>query len=113
VESNRRRADRVPTSWLARYALDGADWCPCRVIDLSTGGAALEVLGPAPAVGDAIRVEIKLASQAVGVTLRCVARNVAPASTGTRVGLEWTTLNVLERDILALLVQRQPAVQPA
>jgi hypothetical protein len=110
---NRTRSERVPTSWLARWATDGTEWCPCRIIDLSTGGAALEILGPAPAVGAAMRVEIRLASQAVGVTLRGVARNVAVAPNGTRLGVEWAALNILERDILALLVQREHARQPA
>jgi len=107
---DRRRTPRQPADWVASYAVDGrprAGWCDCRVVDLSLGGAGLELFGPVPRSGAGVRV--KVAATSLGVPLPGWLRTIGPTSgTGTRVGIEWDDLTQPEHEVLMLLLAHHP-----
>ena len=88
---DRRRTPRQPADWAARYAVDGRPqhgWYSCQFVDLSLGGAGLELFGPVPRSGTGVRV--KVAAIPLGVQLPGRLRTIGPSTgAGTRVGIEW------------------------
>ncbi len=99
------RAMRQWVGWPAVYRIEGrgdTTWSRCRFVDVSEGGAGLELFGPLPRViGD--RVDVTLQSddpssadvRLVGAVTRIGdLRHPADADTGTMVGIEvvaWTS----------------------
>ena len=48
MTNDRRRSRRITADWAARFRFaTDADWRPCRLIDVSWDGAALEDADPA------------------------------------------------------------------
>src|SRR6476659_5319990 len=69
-----RRTERYPADWAARYRLDpDDDWRACRVVDVSLGGAALELAATTPGEGLTGPLHLEIASVSgdqVGVNVR-------------------------------------------
>lgn len=107
----RRRARRESAGWFGRAAPDGpfpSDWSRCRVLDVSVGGAGLELLGHGARVGDLLAVDLPLLrSNLSRVTLTGEVRHVAPVPGGVRVGVRFVEVGDLERALLLRLVARQ------
>ncbi len=105
----KRRGERHSVDWFGRYRLTsdpGAAWCRCRVVDVSAAGAGLELLGPVPAVGSRVVVELETAGGGIQVT--GVVRRVEGA--GGHVGVEFVDLTPLATDVLlSVLRPRQLA----
>ena len=113
--TNRRRTLRHPTRWSARYMIDTRPdgWYECHVLDVSLGGAALAVFGPAPEPDARMRIELRTAADSTsGLQLRGVARNLGAGdgTSGIRVGVEWHALTHLEEALLAVLIEQPPAL---
>jgi hypothetical protein len=82
------------------------------VLDVSSGGAGLELLGPADhvgaRVGDRVVVDLQLVrSNMARVTLTGEVRHATPIPVGVRVGLRFVEVGELERALLDRLVARQ------
>ena len=119
----RRRGRRESAGWLGRYVpveTPGRDWSRCRVLDVSTGGAGLELLGPddqagdqagaqpGARVGDRVVVDLQLVrSNMARVTLTGEVRHVTRIPLGVRVGVKFVEVGELERALLDRLVARQ------
>jgi hypothetical protein len=110
---NRRRTSRHTIDWKARYALhDGiGDWHDCRVIDVSLGGAALVLLGPAPRGGGGLEIRLRPSGEPVELHLHALSRNVTSASPdGTRVGVEWHEITRRQSLVLNHFVNAQSPI---
>jgi hypothetical protein len=84
------------------------DWSRCRVLDVSIGGAALELLGPAVAVGDSVVVDLQLVRSSVArVTLTGEVRHESTVDDHQRIGLEFVDVSDLEHALLRRLLARQ------
>ncbi|HEY3672659.1 MAG TPA: PilZ domain-containing protein [Acidimicrobiia bacterium] len=111
----RRSGRRESAGWLGRYVpveSSGRDWSRCRVLDVSTGGAGLELLGPGDQagalVGDRVVVDLQLVrSNMARVTLTGEVRHATRIPVGVRVGLRFVDVGELERALLDRLVARQ------
>jgi len=115
----RRRGRRESAGWLGRYVpIDspGRDWSRCRVLDVSAGGAGLDLLGaddqagdqPGARVGDRIVVDLQLVrSNMARVTLTGEVRYVTRIPLAVRVGVKFVDVGELERALLDRLVARQ------
>jgi hypothetical protein len=112
----RRRARRERAGWLGRYApveSPGRDWSRCRVLDVSTGGAGLDLLGADARVGDRFVLDVQLVRSTVAcVTLTGEVRDVARlphghGTDGVRVGVRFVDVGELELALLQRLVARQ------
>jgi hypothetical protein len=78
------------------------------VLDVSTGGAGLELLGPSAEVGDRVVVDLQLVrANTPRLTLTGEVRHVAPTAGGVRVGLRFVGVGELEQALLVRLVARQ------
>ena len=105
-----RRTRRERADWLGRYVPDGPgrDWSRCRVLDVSTRGAGLELLGPSATVGERIVVDLQLLRSTMArVVLTGEVRSVSPTSAGVRVGVAFVEVGELELALLQRLVARQ------
>ena len=104
----RRRAERRRTDWTAHVRLDGDDeWRPCRVIDVSFDGAALEL--DAAAVGQEPGAPVQLRVQSIaggdaGIQLSARLRRVERSAERVVAGLEFSEVRDEERRLLQLLV---------
>jgi hypothetical protein len=110
-----RRSRRITTRWPARYMAPGDErWIDCSIIDLSLGGAALEM--PMPDREPQGRVALELDSvdaQPVGLRLLgTVCYWDGTADGHLRVGIEFEQMTNLERYKLANLVSRQRRTSP-
>jgi c-di-GMP-binding flagellar brake protein YcgR len=106
---DRRRGRRVTAGWQGRYTLDERpnDGYQCRVVDISLGGAGLELFGPAPLENAGIRVEFRSASLPTGLRLPARARHMGPStSTGVRVGVEWHDLTRAQTTMLNAILKQ-------
>ena len=107
---DRRRSVRQPAGWHAHYALDDRpeDNYTCRMVDISLGGAAFELFGPAPLTGARIRITLRAAADllADGVEFAAIARNTrAGTGSGVRVGIEWQDVTGNQAALLNLLLK--------
>jgi len=97
MEQIRRRLPRQFTDWRGRYLVeDGPDeqWRGCRVIDISTAGAGLELL-------ETSADEVAGHNILLAVLLRGELRNLGPGkNNGLRVGIQFTDLTEPERTYL-------------
>lgn len=86
---HRRILPRQPTSWAGRYAFeDDPDrvWRPCRVVDVSSAGAGVELAG-------VTEEQVRGHRLVVEVELRGDVRNsAATRAGGVRVGLQFAEL---------------------
>jgi hypothetical protein len=104
VEQIRRRLPRQFTDWQGRYLIEGDPdrrWTECRVIDISSAGAGLEVVGSNPrgACGDRIIVAIQLCGEV---------RSCIPGKDDrSRIGIEFVDLTEAERRYLESLAELQ------
>jgi c-di-GMP-binding flagellar brake protein YcgR len=106
---DRRRSTRLAAGWSGRYTLDTRPHDPyqCRVLDISLGGASLELFGPAPLEYEGIRVEFRSEALPVGLHLPARARHLGPStSTGMRVGVEWHDLTRAHAIMLNAILRR-------
>jgi len=111
----RRRARRESAGWLGRYVVEtGPDreWSRCRVLDVSTGGVGLELLGVELGagldLGSRVVVDLRLVRSTMArVTLTGEVRHVAAVDDGVRIGLRFVGMGELERVLLLRLVARQ------
>jgi hypothetical protein len=102
MEQIRRRLPRQFTDWRGRYLVEGdcdERWRGCRVIDISTAGAGLELL-------ETSTEEISGRRILLAVLLRGELRNVGPGKNdGLRVGIQFTDLTKPERTYLDSLTE--------
>jgi c-di-GMP-binding flagellar brake protein YcgR len=115
----RRHGRRERAGWFGRYVpveSPERDWSRCRVLDVSTGGAGLELLGAddqagdqvGARVGDRIAVDLQLIrSNLARVTLTAEVRHATRIPVGVRVGVHFVDVGELERALLDRLVARQ------
>ena len=106
---DRRRSMRLAAGWQGRYTLHHRHDDPyqCRVVDISLGGAALELFDPAPLEGAGIRVEFRSQSLPAGLRLRARARHMGPStSTGMRIGVEWHDLTRAQTTMLNAILKQ-------
>jgi hypothetical protein len=102
MDEIRRLLPRQFTDWNGQYIFEDdpeQQWHPCRVIDVSSAGAGLEL-------ADLEAVEKKGSSLLLSVQLRCEVRNIGPGKEqALRVGVEFTDLTEEERSYLQSLAQ--------
>jgi hypothetical protein len=78
------------------------------VLDVSTGGAGLELLGPAAEIGDRIVVDLPLVrSNSAPVTVTGEVHQATRIPTGLRVGVRFVEVGELAHVLLRRLVARQ------
>jgi len=99
----------APPTWAARYLEQGSSdlgWRDCRVLDISRGGAALEI-----APHDTVEGIVALELYAFGDTRRNIAvsgevrHSTRLPSGAKKVGLEFTGISESEEQLLALLLR--------
>jgi c-di-GMP-binding flagellar brake protein YcgR len=117
----RRRSRREAAGWPGHYARAASprhewervshwslEWSRCRVLDVSIGGAALELFGPAVALGDSVVVDLQLVRSSVArVTLTGEVRHESTVDDNQRIGLEFVDVSDLEHALLRRLLARQ------
>ena len=100
----RRLLPRQFTDWQGRYMIEGDPsdvWRPCRVVDVSTLGAGLELFGT-------ITDEMAQRTIAVSVDLRGEVRHTVEANDdGIRAGIQFGDLTAAENAYIRSLVKLQ------
>jgi hypothetical protein len=108
TRASRRRDERRSGVWCGRYRRRSAlRWIECRVIDVSSRGASIEVPGGV-AIGDRIDVEFRVLGGA-GVPVRLVAlvRNGRLVSSGScRLGIEFVDVTDTGREDLGTVLKQ-------
>jgi hypothetical protein len=104
----RRRATRHTVEWFAEYRLGAtSEWRPCRVIELATTGATIELL--APLDDDSLKRDIQIMFEFPGETtewfeLLANIRHQTPTTTGrVRLGIEFKNLTAIDVMLLELI----------
>lgn len=104
----RRREKRHPVEWFGGHRLGAtSEWRPCRVIDLATTGATIELL--APLDDDSLEREIQIMFEFRGETTEWFdllgdVRHQTPTTTGrVRLGIEFKNLTAIDVMILDLI----------
>jgi hypothetical protein len=108
ISTERRRAPRYPTDWAARYRYDSDPmWRPCRILNVSFDGAAVELHTPFPhePLSGWFHLQISsVAGDELGVTIRGdLRRFVRTAHDRAVAGIQFQ-LTDAERELLHLLV---------
>ena len=117
----RRRNRRELAGWPGHYALAASprhdwervshwslEWSRCRVLDVSLGGAALELFGPAVSVGESVVVDLQLVRNSVArVTLSAEVRHASIVDGIARIGIQFVDVSDLEHALLRRLLARQ------
>ena len=104
---HRRRAPRRAGHWAARYRVDpDGPWWPCLIVDLSLGGAAVELDDPTATLDGRIELDVRpLPSGAPGFVLAGEVRNArAGAKGGPRIGVEFVDMSDVARHVLTDLL---------
>lgn len=114
--SERRRAPRSISDWVARYRYNpNSEWRSCRVVNVSVDDAAVElddVLRHEPVTGRFYLQISSVAGDEVGVTIRADPRHHVRSADGRPIaGIEFDTLRSEERDLLRLLVALRMSVR--
>jgi PilZ domain len=110
TSEERRRGPRYPADSSARYRLDpGADWRRCRIVGVSSEGAAIELYDLAPGESITEWIELELSSPSgddTPVELRALIRNHHRMPSGqVVVGVEFVLATRRQRQLLELLVR--------
>jgi hypothetical protein len=104
-----RGANRHQAGWIGTYRLDdqSESWGECRVLDLSSTGAALELFGTLPRAVDRIVVDLEVGQdlQFVG----SIRHRRYGDDAGVVVGVQFIEASVPARERLASLLERQSA----
>jgi hypothetical protein len=99
----------APATWSARYlAPESSDvgWRDCRVLDISRGGAALEIGQQDPVEGVVALELYAFGDSPRNIALNAEVRHATPLSSGAkRVGLEFVGLGAAEEQLLDLLLR--------
>lgn len=102
MDEIRRLLPRQFTDWQGRYVFEDdpdQQWHPCRIVDVSSAGAGLEL-------AETEAVEKKGSRLLLAVHLRCEVRNIGPGREhAMRVGVEFTDLTEDERSYLQSLAE--------
>lgn len=89
----RRRADRRPAGWIARFSPDGARdaWSRCKVVDVSETGAGLIASGTPIEEGTVLTLELPgNDGEPTGTQLDAIVRHVTTSPDGTmHLGIEF------------------------
>ena len=115
MTNDRRRSRRITADWAARFRFaKNADWRPCRLIDVSWDGAALDLTdvdGDEPLTGRMYVEIVSLAGTEPGITVDGTIRHGARTAMGrTLVGLEFRRLTKDELKLLRIIVNQRVAV---
>ncbi len=102
----RRLLPRQFTDWQGKYLIEDDPeelWRDCRVVDMSSAGAGLELLGAKPEEFPGHHIVL-------AVQFRGEVRNFRPAKNDTmRVGIQFSNLTSQEREYLDSLVELRAA----
>ena len=103
-----RFARRVEMNWPARYWGPAEQcWIECRVIDLSLGGAALDVPVPADEPQGQVIIELQdVDGRPIGLQLRAQVSNWEGRDGRVRIGVAFVGTTSLERFKLAGILSR-------
>jgi len=110
MTNEQRRAERRNVEWPAHYRQPTSEgWRPCRLIDISESGAAIEAfeLSDDERLTGTIELELRAPAQ-LGemVRLHGLVRYSTRTTQGrTRAGVELETSSVLDQDLLEALVR--------
>jgi len=108
-----RRVLRREVDWATRYMYEGSReqvWRECRVLDVSRGGAGVELTGTTVEEARVRRVVLEFELPPAVLRLRGEVRHATPCSDGgVFVGLQFGNLNALEHHMLDSLLERDPA----
>jgi hypothetical protein len=111
-----RRVLRREVDWATRYKLEGSrdqEWRAARVMDISRGGAGVELFDTTAEQTRAHRVVLEFDLPPAMLRLYGDVRHLSPSDGGgVYVGLEFSGLSVLERDMLDSLLERDSASVP-
>jgi len=104
-----RLARRVVIDWPARYRGPAEQsWIECRVIDLSLGGAALDVPIPADEPQGPLILELQdVDGQPIGLQLRAEVSNWEARDGRLRIGIAFVSMTSLERYTIAGILSQQ------
>ena len=108
-----RRVLRREVEWATKYQLEGsrdANWRDCQVLDVSREGAGVVLYQTTPDEARTYRVVIEVQMPPATLRLRGEVRHLSETEDGgLHVGLQFSGLSVLERDMLASLLDREHA----
>jgi hypothetical protein len=108
-----RRVLRREVDWVTRYMFEGSreqEWRECRVLDVSRGGAGVELSGTTAEEARVRRVVLEFELPPAVLRLRGEVRHASPCSDdGVFVGLQFASLTALERHMLDSLLERNPS----
>ncbi len=108
----RRETPRERAAWDARYFVEhrpDLGWRPCRVLDISTIGAALELRDARHSETAATRIVLELETVDGGGSIQLVAvvRHSEDTDDGAiRAGIQFVDLSPLELEVLEMLLAR-------
>jgi hypothetical protein len=109
----RRRAPRWPVDWTGRFRFEKESaWQPCRLIDISGTGVAVEPLDLAVDEEPAGWLDLELlASEEEPLRFRGEIRHLTRGSDGrVRLGIEFAGLSQRESHLIGLLFRRAERV---
>ncbi len=104
-----QRGDRQPVWWLAHYKLDSSTddhWHSCQIVDVSMGGAGVQLLGPAPPTAGRLTVNLVVPALGGAVQLAGIVKHSRPATPGVMVGIQFVDMDYLTFDVLASLIEQ-------
>ena len=109
-----RRVLRREVDWTSRYMLEGMrnqSWRECRVLDVSRGGAGVQLSDVTVDEIQARRVVLEFEIPPALLRVRGQVRHAGPGREGgVYVGIQFDNLSVLERDMLDSLLERNTAI---
>jgi PilZ domain len=106
ARTQRRRAARRPVDWAARYRLSKtAAWRPCRLIDISETGTAIEPLDLTAGEEPVGWLDLELVSpEEELLRFHGEIRHMTRSAQGrVRLGIEFAGLSTLEESLMGLL----------
>ena len=108
-----RRVLRREVDWVTRYMFEGSReqvWRECRVLDVSRGGAGVELSGTTVDEARVRRVVLEFELPPAVLRLRGEVRHASPCDDGSVfAGLQFGNLTALEHDMLDSLLERDPS----
>jgi hypothetical protein len=108
-----RRVLRREVDWQTRYMFEGAgdqEWRTCRVLDISRGGAGVELFATTVDEARTHRVVLEFELAPAVFRLRGEVRHASLSDAGTvHVGLQFASLTAIERYMFDTLLERDTA----